>query len=79
MKMAISRPKTEIEVSPRVIRIICSTPTEILPKRMAAPIKRSAKATRLYRTFWRTDSLKVCMAITVTRMFAPAKVEESRS
>jgi hypothetical protein len=51
----------------------------MLPKRMEAPISRRAKATRLYRTFWRTDSLNVWIAIVTTRMAVSAIVEKSSS
>src|ERR1019366_6677750 len=63
MKIAIRKPNTAMAVSPRLIRMISCTPTEMEPRSMAAPIIRKAKTTRLYRTRSRTDSLKAPSAM----------------
>src|SRR5215469_9667744 len=67
IKIEINKPKTEIELRPRLTRIVRSMPTEIVPKRMAAPISKRAKTTRLYNTLSRTDSLKLWRAMAATR------------
>ncbi len=69
MKMAMTTPKRDTAVSPRLTTTSRSISIETSPTRIAAPESSSANAIRLYSTRSRTASRKVLKAIYPMREF----------
>src|SRR5688572_12214105 len=62
MKIAMKSPNSDIAASPRSLMILRSCPAVSWPIRYDAAMRRTAKATMLYSTLSRTESLKTCRA-----------------